>query len=65
MQAFWATRSWGVASNLALKVRTASSDIPMTQSKEGEEIKGLVTNYGEGVLQNGRRGGGASEVLPI
>ena len=27
-------------------------------------IKGLVTNYGEGGLQNGR-GGGAREVLPL
>ena len=24
---------------------------------------GLVTNYGQGVLQNGRGGGGASEIL--
>ena len=27
--------------------------------------KGLVTNYGEGGLQNGRGGGGAREVLPL
>ena len=48
-----------VSSHVRPKIRKIAKEIAI------KYIYGLVTNYGEGGLQNGKGGGGAREVLPL